>query len=433
MGMSVGSLFCGIGGIDLGLERVGMEVRWQVELDEFCNRVLAKHWADVVRFRDVREVGAHNLEPVDLIAGGFPCQGVSVAGKGAGLDDERSGLWFEYLRVVQELRPRWVLVENVPALRTRGSDTVLDGLGAAGYAAWPLVVGARHVGAPHRRDRVWIVAWAGHRNRAGKDTSTGLADANGRGHHGRAQEAVGESERRTAAEWAGGVVDDAAARRCWRSHDTLQPGRHGLVRDDRWPARPGERQHEWEEPRTVEPPLGQSTTRLPGRLVGLTGELHATSKNAGAAETVCLVWHPYETQADQRETRGHGSLLPAEVLRENLLLRWQGDADAELGDATQPSASRGSIARLVRDVWLAHPAQPTSRQRESGRQPTRECPDPLCALPYAVALDEREARDLQRAAGRHRRAALKALGNSVVPQVVELIGRAILAAEKRGE
>ena len=155
-----GSLFAGIGGIDLGLERAGWEARWQVEIDDFAASVLARHWPDVPRHRDVREVGKHNLEPVDLIAGGFPCQDISVAGKGAGLDGERSGLWFEHLRIVQELRPTWVLAENVPALRTRGADTVLDGLAAAGYSCWPLVVGARHVGAPHRRDRVWIVAHA---------------------------------------------------------------------------------------------------------------------------------------------------------------------------------------------------------------------------------------------------------------------------------
>ena len=157
--MRFGSLFSGIGGIDLGLEWAGFErSRWQVETDTFCQRRLARHWPDTPRFGDVRDCGASNLAPVDLIAGGFPCQDISVAGSGAGLHGARSSLWFEFLRVVYELRPRWVLIENVPGLRTRGGDTVLDGLGTAGYAAWPLVVGARHVGANHRRDRVWIVA-----------------------------------------------------------------------------------------------------------------------------------------------------------------------------------------------------------------------------------------------------------------------------------
>ena len=93
MKRTFGSLFAGIGGFDLGFERAGMVCRWQVEIDEFCQKVLAKHWPDVTRYGDVRECGKHNLEAVDLICGGFPCQDVSVAGKRAGLEGKRSGLW----------------------------------------------------------------------------------------------------------------------------------------------------------------------------------------------------------------------------------------------------------------------------------------------------------------------------------------------------
>src|SRR5690606_38318018 len=116
--ITVGSLFSGIGGMDLGLERAGMVIRWQVEIDEYCLRVLAKHWPDVPKHVDIRDVGGHNLERVDLICGGFPCQDISFArGAGAkGLDGEKSGLFFEFIRVVRELRPKHVLLENVPAL-----------------------------------------------------------------------------------------------------------------------------------------------------------------------------------------------------------------------------------------------------------------------------------------------------------------------------
>lgn len=159
--LTVGSLFSGIGGIDLGLERAGMKVRWQVEIDEWCRAVLAKHWPDVERFADVKEVGAHNLAYVDVIAGGFPCQDLSYAGKGAGLAGERSGLWYEYARIVRELRPRYVLVENVPGLLARGMGVVLGDLAACGYdAEWDCIPAAA-VGAPHRRDRVWIIAYPG--------------------------------------------------------------------------------------------------------------------------------------------------------------------------------------------------------------------------------------------------------------------------------
>ena len=121
MTFTFGSLFAGIGGLDLGLERAGMVCSWQVEIDEYCRRVLAKHWPDVERFEDVRECGAHNLEPIDLICGGFPCQPHSVAGKRKGAADDRD-LWPEYFRIVAELRPRYVLAENVPGIVTTYLD-----------------------------------------------------------------------------------------------------------------------------------------------------------------------------------------------------------------------------------------------------------------------------------------------------------------------
>ena len=118
MNLTFGSLFAGIGGFDLGFERAGMACKWQVEIDDYANRVLKKHWPDVHRERDIRQCGKHNLEPVDVICGGFPCQDISYAGLGAGLDGERSGLFFEAVRVVRELRPQIVVLENVAALLT---------------------------------------------------------------------------------------------------------------------------------------------------------------------------------------------------------------------------------------------------------------------------------------------------------------------------
>ena len=163
--MTFGSLFAGIGGLDLGLERAGMECAWQVEIDPFCRKVLAKHWPDVPKYEDVTEVGAHNLEPVDLICGGFPCQDLSYAGKGAGIEGERSGLWTEYARIVRELQPRYVLVENVPALLGRGMGRVLGDLAASGYdAEWDCIPAAA-VGAPHRRDRAFILAHSNNTRR----------------------------------------------------------------------------------------------------------------------------------------------------------------------------------------------------------------------------------------------------------------------------
>ncbi len=137
-----------------------MTCAWQVEIDEYATRVLAKHWPDVPRFRDVRECGKHNLESVDLICGGFPCQDISHANPtGKGLDGKRSGLWSEYFRIICELRPRYVLVENVAALLARGIDRVLSDLASRGYNAEWSVLSASCVGAPQLRERLFILAY----------------------------------------------------------------------------------------------------------------------------------------------------------------------------------------------------------------------------------------------------------------------------------
>jgi DNA (cytosine-5)-methyltransferase 1 len=186
--LTVGSLFSGIGGFDLGLERAGMRTVWFCEQDPFCQRVLAKHWPGVPCHSDVRALvadtecagleglgrgsdgaGSTNgggagplpvpVPYVDVLCGGFPCQDLSYAGAGAGIDGERSGLWSEYARLIRELRPRYVVVENVSALLARGLGRVLGDLAACGYDAEWDCIPASAVGAPHRRDRTWLVAY----------------------------------------------------------------------------------------------------------------------------------------------------------------------------------------------------------------------------------------------------------------------------------
>jgi DNA (cytosine-5)-methyltransferase 1 len=157
--MRIGSLFSGIGGLELGLEWSGVgHTVWQVEREPFCRAVLAKHWPAAERFDDVRTVGKANLAPVDLICGGFPCQDVSSAGKGAGLAGERSGLWREFARILWELQPGWVVVENVAGGARRWVNAILRELESLGYACLPIPLSASDVGAPHRRARIFVVA-----------------------------------------------------------------------------------------------------------------------------------------------------------------------------------------------------------------------------------------------------------------------------------
>jgi DNA (cytosine-5)-methyltransferase 1 len=157
-----GSLFSGIGGIDLGFEWAGIDTLWQVEIDPYCRNLLEMRFPNAARYEDVNKVGSHNLQPVDIISGGFPCQDISYAGKGAGIDGSRSGLWSQLHRVIGELRPRFALIENVPALLKRGLDRVLSDLADIGYDAEWQVISAKDVGAPHLRKRVWIVAYTQH-------------------------------------------------------------------------------------------------------------------------------------------------------------------------------------------------------------------------------------------------------------------------------
>lgn len=158
--MTFGSLFAGIGGMDLGLERAGMVCKWQVEINEYCRRVLTKHWPAVPKWDDVRTFPPSDGEwGVDLIAGGFPCQDVSVAGRREGIKGERSGLWREFARIIRILRPGFVLVENVPGLFDRGFGNVLGDLAACGFDAEWSSVSACSMGAPFVRERVFIVAF----------------------------------------------------------------------------------------------------------------------------------------------------------------------------------------------------------------------------------------------------------------------------------
>lgn len=164
---TVGSLFTGVGGFDLGFERAGFKVAYQVEFDKACQAVLQRHWPDVALHGDIRD--ATGLPITDVLVGGFPCQDLSVAGKRAGLTGERSGLFWEYARIIGEAKPQWVVIENVPGLLSsnRGADmgTVLGALEELGYGWAYACLDAQFFGVPQRRRRIFIVGCLGDSGR----------------------------------------------------------------------------------------------------------------------------------------------------------------------------------------------------------------------------------------------------------------------------
>lgn len=181
--MKIGSLFSGYGGLDLAVSRVfDAEVVWHCELEDAPSKVLDAHWPGVPNYRDVSKVDFTQVEPVDILTGGFPCQDLSVAGKRKGLTDgTRSNLWFEFHRAIVELQPKFVVIENVRGLLSGkaaselelaesgmgfdGSKPVLRAMGAVagslaevGYDCKWVTVRASDAGAPHRRERVFVLA-----------------------------------------------------------------------------------------------------------------------------------------------------------------------------------------------------------------------------------------------------------------------------------
>lgn len=234
------SLFSGIGGLDLAAEMAGIETVGQCEWADFQTKVLEKHWPDVPRWRDIRELTAESfyektgLRTVDIISGGFPCQPFSFAGKRGGKEDDRY-LWPEMLRVIREIRPSWVIGENVPGIVNLALDTVLSELEDVGYTGQAFIIPACGVDAPHRRDRVAIVAYANGKQLGQHGTQGDSAE------DGRAREADGGRvpgpdcrERRENQPGAGGMADGLHAEIHGAVADTMREpleGREGCQVD----------------------------------------------------------------------------------------------------------------------------------------------------------------------------------------------------------
>ena len=170
--MKVGSLFTGIGGFDLGFQWAGYDITWQVEIDNFATKVLEKNFPNVKRYKDIKEVNPNELEEVDVVCGGFPCQPFSIAGQRRGKEDDRY-LWPEMFRIIKGKHPRWVIVENVAHFANMAlEDTVFD-LEKEGYEVWIYNIPAVAVNAPHERKRIFIIA---HSNSIGSSGRSKVAE-----------------------------------------------------------------------------------------------------------------------------------------------------------------------------------------------------------------------------------------------------------------
>ena len=179
--MKIGSLFSGIGGIEIGFEAEGFETSWFVEKDEYARAILRKRFATTPIYGDVTKLDFNTVSKVDIITGGFPCQDISNAGKRVGITGDRSSLWKYYAEAIRILRPKYAVIENVAALTQRGLDVVLADLAKIGYDAEWYNISASTVGAPHRRERIFIIAYSSntrHERIRGEQCEKGISKEN---------------------------------------------------------------------------------------------------------------------------------------------------------------------------------------------------------------------------------------------------------------
>jgi DNA (cytosine-5)-methyltransferase 1 len=331
--MKVLDLFSGIGGFSLGLERAGMTTVAFCEQNKFCHTILKKHWPDVPIYDDVQTLSAARLAndgiTVDVICGGFPCQDISIAGKGAGLAGERSGLWWHFHRLIEEIRPSWVVIENVSALRRNGLGDVLRSLAAVGYDAEWHCIPASAVGAPHRRDRIWIVAYPAQLHRDGGDHYSRVSVEQQK-----VSESRNDGRQEDVAYSDGSVASDGGQR----------------------PVAAGESLGRRDDGRGSDTDAGQVALRLPRETEGTVAD----------ASSPRLSWRKW--------LRNH-----------------DGKVETGQAPASRSTAECGTSGREQAHSWNTEP--------DVGR--------------VADGVPSRVDR-------------LKALGNAVVPQIPELIGRAIL-------
>jgi len=462
----VGSLFSGIGGIELGFEREGFETRWFVEIDEYCQRVLRKHWPNTPIYSDIRAVDFSRLERIDVLTGGFPCQDISTANpKGKGLEGERSGLWSYYKEAIRVLRPKYAVIENVPNLvgwfdtearptppeidveggewsleveQIQALTTVLTDLASCGYDAEWNVVSARGAGARHLRRRIFIIAYP-----------MAHSCGTGTGHNTRPSYEPGNREemlrprREVEADWSDSAGTDAVHstdKRCWWNDKCESSG-------DRTPNRKsGEG--------TVVPTGGESDVADPeGAERERSGDTRArgagfTDGGTDVADTGCPGVHERrEFRALKRGSKELGRVFgdglsevrigEEEDMANTHAARLQGHGQSldSAGELFAPEA-RIQLAELraanERGIWRCDPADLGNSERfrcngHNGKLRSTEEEGRVCELEGSASWTTEPYVGRMVAGVPARVDRLRCLGNAVVPQVAQFIARRIRA------
>ena len=406
--MRVLSLFSGIGGFELACEMAGMTVVGQVEIDPYCRKVLEKHWTGVKRLENIFDVRGDEFGPVDLIVAGVPCQPASCAGKRRGTEDDR-WLWGEALRIVKSISPAWCLFENPTGiLSLQGGvpfENIIVGLEDEGYEVQPLIIPASGVGAPHRRERVFIVAYS-----EGLSERPGLCQGE-------------QAEQRRRRSGYSGSEDDVADTEGVYAQGFRNGQGQGQFGGGRW----------W----AVEPDVGRGFNGIPSWLERHIGRGMSYAESRRSVEVLRELWNPIISKTLWGAIGGFDRLQKAEILF-SLVREYQKSPD----EARLLMESEEALKGFVRGLWMQGALTGSPCRQRQKEQRAEEHSDALQVLSRLLAHNSQEnwqiscwedgiprvSRGIESRVDR-----LKALGNSIVPQVAYPILKAIAEIEAHSQ